>query len=223
MSANNFQQQRERVVSKARPTHEGAWRGGADVQVAARHLYRCRIQTLRRRSITAGGSDLPEKPVPWCTTVRHFTMAMKPFSGFPVAPSSPRNLMDVDSAKIHTQQIESETSLESQWGERYRAAQERKMIVAAGIGLRPKIARPAASPRHPSSSAQARLQGGWMYSNAEIEQLMADIKDKRDRARQASNLPMHRPMIASPRHTMPSYYGSSLHGNSATGTDPRAT
>ena len=150
------------------------------------------------------------------------------FSGFPVCPASPRDLVNIDAARIHTGQIEKEVNLASSWGDRHRATQDWKLLQAMGFSdpSRPKLARPAtaSSPRFPSSSTQTRMTMGWMLSNDEYEQMVAGIKERRERQQQElSRVLVHRPMMTSPRMPMPHFYGNSLHGHSKTGTDPRAT
>ena len=140
------------------------------------------------------------------------------FSGFPVCPSSPRELVNIDAARIHTVTLTSEANLAGNWGERFRAQQDRKLMAALGLGpTRPVLPAQTSSPRQPSSRAGSRLQGGCMLTSEETDALLSELKAKR-REQMAA---VHRPLMGSPRRPMPHYYGCSLHGASKTNTDPR--
>ena len=144
------------------------------------------------------------------------------FSGFPVCPASPRELVDIDAAKIHTSILETEQRLSGAHGEKYRSQQDRKLLAALGLGppRPPPPPNPRPSPR-PTSTVGARITLGWKLSQADTELMIADLKAAREQRLRDLQGAVHRPLIESPRKLMPHYYGASLHGNSATNTDPR--
>ena len=140
------------------------------------------------------------------------------FSGYPVAPSSPRELVDINAAEIFTVQLTDETRLAAAWGERFRSNQDKKILAILGaLKPKPKPAPAPQSPRYPSSAAAARVQYGWMLDPKEHDRLLrAHPKPP------AAALDLYKPMSSSPRQKMPPFYGRSMHVFSSTGTDPRA-
>ena len=149
-------------------------------------------------------------------------MAARPFSGFPVAPASPRELVHVDNAQIFTQQLDTENMISAKSAERFRVMKEERLMMLLGLGTKKPVALPATeavsgSPRLPSSSAGSRIQYGWNLTDAERAQMLASVK-----AIRRTEVPLHRPLISSPRRGMPPHYGRTLHTQSSTGTDPRS-
>jgi hypothetical protein len=107
------------------------------------------------------------------------------FSGYPAAPSSPRDITNVDNSKIHEGIIHTEDGIAATWGDRFRAEQDRILlskVTAAAMGRPPTPHRPVnrlgfvldrryydthsrpVSARLPSSNAGSRIQGSDIVS-----------------------------------------------------------
>jgi hypothetical protein len=107
------------------------------------------------------------------------------FSGYPAAPSSPRDINNVDNAAIHEHIIHTEDGITASWGDWFRGEQDRELlgkITAAAMGRPPTPHRPVnrlgyvldrryydahsqpVSPRLPSSTAGSRVQGAQVVS-----------------------------------------------------------
>ena len=130
--------------------------------------------------------------------------------------------MHIDAAKIHTEQLQTELALASTWADRYRAAQDRKLIAAMALCRKQPTQQPVASKassRYPSSGAGARLQLGGKLDDEAYNNVMANLEQARQKRGMQHQL--HRPLMSSPRKPMPHFYGCSLHGDSVTNTDPR--
>ena len=148
------------------------------------------------------------------------------FSGFPVAPASPRDLVNVDASSVFTGQIATEDALKAAWGDRFRATKDKELVaklVALGKAGKPKPSVPV-SPRLPSSSTASRTSHDFRLSEAPLQEMIASVKSPR-------MMPtLYQPLSAapanaqpSPRGTLPSYYGNSLHSAvGAMGFDARS-
>lgn len=104
------------------------------------------------------------------------------FSGYPAAPSSPRDITNVDNSKIHEHIIYTEDGIAAAWGAEFRRKADKELlakVTAAAMG-RPPPVKPTLnrlgyvvdakglpiSPRQPSSAAGARVQGSYIASVA---------------------------------------------------------
>ena len=97
------------------------------------------------------------------------------YNSYPVSPASPRDILTINANKIHSDIIDTETTYAEAHATRYRANQERKLVLATQLrgGRRPP---PRAAwlqegppeppgPRiYPTSSAGQRIHGGCTFS-----------------------------------------------------------
>ena len=118
------------------------------------------------------------------------------FSGYPACPASPRELVDIRSAAIFEDQLKTEYALASRWGDEYRARLDRDLlrkVVNSAQGGRPRPVT-SASPRLPSSSVAARLQGSQIVS------LMGTPRDQSPR-HDSTSFAVQSPRAKSPRNS----------------------
>ena len=139
---------------------------------------------------------------------------------------SPRDLVNVDASSVFTGQIATEDALKAAWGDRFRATKDKELVaklVALGKAGKPKPSVPV-SPRLPSSSTASRTSHDFRLSEAPLQEMIASVKSPR-------MMPtLYQPLSAapanaqpSPRGTLPSYYGNSLHSAvGAMGFDARS-
>ena len=131
-----------------------------------------------------------------------------PFSMCPVSPASPRNLMQVHNARIHTVQIDGENAIASKWADRYRKIQTQKLLAAMKLkSLESETSKPI-SPRIESSMVASRLTFGSKLTQAEREFVLGTLETMRRPT-------LLEPMSRSPRGRLPPHYGRTLHTDAA--------
>ena len=131
-----------------------------------------------------------------------------PFSMCPVSPASPRNLMQVHNARIHTVQIDGENAIASKWADRYRKIQTQKLLAAMKLkSLESETSKPV-SPRIESSMVASRLTFGSKLTQAEREFVLGTLETMRRPT-------LLEPMSRSPRGRLPPHYGRTLHTDAA--------